>query len=221
MLSKRLGVFCILLVRTSLSRRLVTTQGLGVTNPNVWADQWVKIEHMRKVYPAAVDSKGAEPLAKENNATGAVFRFQTLAATMLSPQTKDEQNAESFRNLVNLVAPLPLNAQALAEKTESEVFEAIKQVSFARVKTKNILEAAKTCVDKYNGDIPSNINNLFSFKGVGPKVGYLTFSIAWGKDEGICVDTHVHRIANRLKWVDSITSGKSSDREKTRIQLGE
>ena len=176
---------------------------------------------MRKVYPAAVDLKGAEPLAKENNAIGAVFRFQTLMATMLSPQTKDEHNAVAFRNLVNLVAPLPLNAQALADKSEGEVFEAIRQIPFARVKTKNILVAAKACVDKYNGDIPCNITDLFTFKGIGPKVGYLTFSIAWGKDEGICVDTHVHRIANRLKWVDSMTTGKSGDREKTRIQLGE
>ena len=49
--------------------------------------------------------------------------------------------------------------------------------------------------------IPTCIEDMLSYKGVGPKIAYLTFSIAWGRDEGICVDTHVHRIGNRLRWV--------------------
>lgn len=146
------------------------------------------------------------------------FRFQTLLATMLSPQTKDLQCYTAFRNLAKLTAPLPLLPSTLYLKSEEEIATAITMSSFYITKAKNIREAAKLCMQSYDDDIPRDIDDLFQLKGVGPKVGYLTFSIAWNKTEGICVDTHVHRITNRLGWVDT-ESAKSNGPEKTRKAL--
>ena len=70
-------------------------------------------------------------------------------------------------------------------------------VSFYKIKSSNIRQASIRCKNEFNGDIPTSINDLLAFSGVGPKVGYLTFTIARDETLGICVDTHVHRIANR------------------------
>ena len=70
-------------------------------------------------------------------------------------------------------------------------------------------------MEKYEGDIPSNVEDLCNLAGVGPKVAYLTMNIAWGIQEGIGVDTHVHRIVHRLGWVDT----KHDTPEKTRLEL--
>ena len=179
--------------------------------------QWNEIKGMvdRLGTPPPITSMGAEALAyrNANSSGGSEFRFQTLIATMLSPQTKDLQTATAFQNLCNLVAPAPLSASELAKCDLQEVIDAINMVSFYKVKAGNVLSAAELCLTRYNGDIPELIEDLLQFKGVGPKIGFLTFTIARGLTLGICVDTHVHRISNRLGWVNTTTP------EKTRIAL--
>jgi endonuclease-3 len=184
----------------------------------LWQQQWTKIEDMRKHSKAAVDTMGADALAKRDVAHPIQFRFQTLIATMLSPQTRDEQTTAAYENLRGLVPSRTLTATSLAGQPLKKVEEAMRPVSFYKVKAVNILEASKICVNEYDGDIPSRIEDLLKFKGVGPKIAYLTFTIAWNKTLGICVDTHVHRIANRLGWVETADS-KSKATEKTRVAL--
>jgi endonuclease-3 len=67
--------------------------------------------------------------------------------------------------------------------------------------------------DKWDGDIPDTIEGLVSLPGVGPKMAYLTMSAAWGRDEGIGVDVHVHRITNLWGW------HKTQQPEQTRAAL--
>jgi endonuclease-3 len=186
----------------------------------LWQQQWKKIEDMRKHNKAAVDTMGADALAKRDVANPLQLRFQTLIATMLSPQTRDEQTTAAYENLRGIVPSGTLTATSLAGQQLHKVEEAIRPVSFYKVKAVNILEASKICVNDYDGDIPSTIEDLLKFKGVGPKIAYLTFTIAWNKTLGICVDTHVHRIANRLGWVETADS-KSKATEKTRVALQE
>ena len=166
------------------------------------------------------------------------FRFGTLVATMLSPQTRDKQTAKAFGNLQSLaLAPVQAREQqqqqrgkrsgaafnftaaALARCSLEDITQACTPVSFYKTKAANILAACERIVgsgyctlhtDGTSGEqteepagIPTDIEDILSYRGVGPKIAYLTFSIAWGLDEGICVDTHVHRIANRLRWVGS------------------
>eukprot|EP00605_Chrysophyceae_sp_TOSAG23-4_P000804 GSChrysophyteH1.ASY1.ANO1.893.1 assembled CDS len=181
-----------------------------------------------KVFQAPVDSLGAAALAYSHNidaihdspAARESFRFRTLIATMLSPQTKDAQTALAFNNLLNLCRP----TKNLMEHSLEDITIACMPVSFHNTKAANILEACRQIVSKNylvrneeTGDlevagIPTDVDDLLSFKGVGPKIAYLTFSIAWQRNEGICVDTHVHRIANRLRW-------DTKSPEKTRVAL--
>ena len=67
--------------------------------------------------------------------------------------------------------------------------------------------------DQYNYLVPTSYNNLIKLPGIGPKMAYLILNIVNGEPHGICVDTHVHRITNRIGWVDTTTP------EKTRKEL--
>jgi endonuclease-3 len=76
----------------------------------------------------------------------------------------------------------------------------------------------KTCQvlkDQYDGDIPKTVKELCQLPGVGPKMAHLTMNIAWKEVSGIGVDTHVHRISNRLGWVKKATKNP----EETRVEL--
>lgn len=184
-----------------------------------WKTHWDEIVKMRHDFsPAPVDSMGAEALAERNRPDDKTFRFQTLIGTMLSPQTKDAQTSQAFDNLVALVAPEPLTPSSLSKCSVTDIQKCINMVSFYTRKAECIAEAAIKCKQEFNDDIPKDFDALLSFRGVGPKVGYLTFTIAWGETLGICVDTHVHRISNRLDWVSTWNS-KSNGPEKTRKAL--
>jgi len=97
---------------------------------------------------------------------------------------------------------------------ESTILNAlIGKVGFHNVKTKNIKRVAQILTDDFDSDIPSTIDGLTSLPGVGPKMAYLCMSSAWGRDEGIGVDVHVHRITNLWGW------HKTNKPEETRASL--
>merc|ERR1712060_962091 len=73
-----------------------------------------------------------------------------------------------------------------------------------------ISRCAEICAEKYGGDVPDNLEDALKLPGVGLKVANLLMHIAWDKASGIAVDTHVHRIANRLGWVRSSTADKTA-----------
>lgn len=77
----------------------------------------------------------------------------------------------------------------------------IYPVGFYTRKAINMKKIAKICLLKYNGDIPNTLEGLLSLPGIGPKMGHLVMNVGWDNVQGICVDTHVHRICNRLGWV--------------------
>lgn len=89
----------------------------------------------------------------------------------------------------------------------------IGKVGFHNLKTKYIKQTAELLRDKWNSEIPDTIEGLVSLPGVGPKMAYLTMSAAWGKDLGIGVDVHVHRITNLWGW------NKTQNPEQTRAAL--
>jgi endonuclease-3 len=89
----------------------------------------------------------------------------------------------------------------------------INKVGFHNLKTKYIKQTAEILRDKFDSEIPDTIEGLVSLPGVGPKMAYLTMSAAWGKDEGIGVDVHVHRITNLWGW------HKTQNPEQTRAAL--
>ena len=82
-------------------------------------------------------------------------------------------------------------------------------------KAQYLKKTAQILKDKYGGDIPNSVKELCDLPGVGPKMAYLTMTAAWNKCVGIGVDTHVHRISNRLGW----TRRTTKEPEQTRKEL--
>lgn len=77
-----------------------------------------------------------------------------------------------------------------------------------------MLKISQILIEKYQSDIPPTVESMIELPGIGKKMAYLCMSVAWGKVVGIGVDTHVHRISQRLEWIEP-----SKDPEKTRLQL--
>lgn len=134
--------------------------------------------------------------------------FKILIGTILSLRTKDKTTEEAAKRLFS-IAQTP--AQILSLK-ESEIEKLIYPVGFYKRKAKQIREIAKTIIEKYGGKVPNSLEELLKIKGVGRKTANLVITEAFN-DYGICVDTHVHRISNRLGWVKTTTP------EKTELEL--
>lgn len=118
---------------------------------------------------------------------------------MLSSQTKDTVTAAAMARLQNEL-PGGLNIESVI-KADAVLFdELIGKVGFHNTKTRHIKQTAVILSQNFAGDIPDSITGLTSLPGVGPKMAYLTMSAAWGRDEGIGVDVHVHRITNLWGW---------------------
>jgi endonuclease-3 len=95
-----------------------------------------------------------------------------------------------------------------------EVDEAIRQVGFHTRKAQYLLKTSEILVRDYGGDIPPTLDKILELPGVGPKMAHILMNVGWGTPVGIGVDTHVHRICNRLGWVKNTRTP-----EQTRLQL--
>ncbi len=126
--------------------------------------------------------------------------FKILVATVLSLRTKDKTTAEASSRLFQ-VADDPYK---LLKLDEEEIASLIYPVGFYRRKAKNLKEIAKILIEKYSGKVPDDLEELLKLPGVGRKTANLVITLGYGKP-GICVDTHVHRISNRLGIVKTKT----------------
>ncbi len=126
--------------------------------------------------------------------------FEILVATVLSLRTKDEVTAKAAERLFQ-VADTP---EKLLKLEEDEIASLIYPVGFYRRKAKNLKEIAKILIEKYGGRVPDDLEELLKLPGVGRKTANLVITLGYGKP-GICVDTHVHRIMNRLGYVKTKT----------------
>ncbi len=134
--------------------------------------------------------------------------FKVLISTILSLRTKDETTAEASKRLFKK-ADTP---KKMVKLTEKELQELIYPVGFYRVKSKNILKACKELIEKYNSEVPDDLDELLKFDGVGRKTANLVVSLGFAKP-AICVDIHVHRISNRLGYL------KTKDPHATEMKL--
>ena len=123
--------------------------------------------------------------------------FQVLVSTMLSAQTKDAATLAASLRLFS-VAPDPAS---LARLTTSRIEKLIYPASFYRNKAVHLKETARILVRDFGGEVPSTMDALLTLPGVGRKTANLTLIVACRSRDNICVDTHVHRIANRFGWV--------------------
>jgi len=124
--------------------------------------------------------------------------FRILIATILSARTRDENTTKAADKLFKLYG----TPQKLAKAKVKDVEKVIKSVGFYHVKSKRIIEVANLILSKYNGKVPADIDKLVDMPGVGRKTANCVLVYAFEKP-AIPVDTHVHRISNRLGLVDT------------------
>jgi endonuclease-3 len=122
--------------------------------------------------------------------------FLILISTLLSLRTKDEVTAEATGRLFALAS----TPEAMLKVPQAKIAKVIFPVGFYRNKAKTIHHTCRELIDGFGSKVPDNLDDLLSIKGVGRKTANLVVTLAYGKD-GICVDTHVHRISNRLGYV--------------------
>ena len=168
-----------------------------VVAPEHWEEEYENILTMRADRTAPVDSMGCERSFDET-AAPPVQRFQCLVALMLSSQTRDEVNYAAMMRL----REHGLTVENIINTDLGDLEQLIRPVGFWRHKSKYIKKTCQILKEKYNNDIPDNVEELCELPGVGPKMAYLVMNIAWKKQTGIGVDTHVHRIVARLGWTD-------------------
>ena len=151
-----------------------------------------KIVEMRKDTPAVVDTQGLSSCIDVcEKKDKKLMKFQGLVSLMLSPQTKDN-----------------------IKISEKELTNIIFKVSFHNVKAKNIKKLAEKLREEYDDDAPETLEEIVKFPGIGRKIGLLYLKECCQQVEGVAVDTHIHKIANRLKWVNN-----TKDPNKTSIEL--
>ena len=126
--------------------------------------------------------------------------FVILISTLLSLRTKDEVTAVATDRLFELAS----TPEEMLKVPLDKIAKTIYPVGFYRVKAKNIHHTCRELIKRFNSKVPDNLDDLLSIKGVGRKTANLVVSLAYGKD-AICVDTHVHRITNRLGYVNTKT----------------
>lgn len=133
-------------------------------------------------------------------ATFARDPYHVLIACLLSLRTKDETTGPAARRLFAL-ADTPDRMVGL---TPARIRDAIYPVGFYKTKAHTVLDVSRRILDHYAGQVPDDIDELLTFKGVGRKTANLVVTLGFRKP-GICVDTHVHRISNRWGYVETKT----------------
>jgi endonuclease-3 len=154
---------------------------------------------MRRLAKAidGLDEPAVEKIAQEQRDDA----FQVLIATMLSAQTRDAVTAEASRRLFK-AARTPRTMAKLDVKTIERL---IYPVSFYRNKAVHVKAACEQIVSRFGCRVPGTMEELLTLPGVGRKTANLVLILAHRSDRNICVDTHVHRISNRLGWVTTRT----------------
>jgi len=126
--------------------------------------------------------------------------FQILVATILSARTKDELTEDVSRKLFKKVK----SPSDLLKSSEDELEKEIYPVGFYKTKARNLLKLAKILMKEYGGEVPNKFEELLKLPGVGRKTANIVLSYAFNKP-AIAVDTHVHRIFNRWRFVNTKT----------------
>ncbi len=124
--------------------------------------------------------------------------FHLLIAVILSAQCTDKR--------VNKVTPALFEKwqtpQQFAELSQEELIPYIKSCGYYNSKSKSIIEAAKSIVNDFDGEVPQTVEQLMTLRGVGKKTANVVYAVAFGGD-AIAVDTHVRRVSNRIGLSDS------------------
>ncbi|PIN94092.1 hypothetical protein COU54_00410 [Candidatus Pacearchaeota archaeon CG10_big_fil_rev_8_21_14_0_10_31_24] len=155
-----------------------------------------KTKEFLKIFKKAEKKYG--PVDKRLAGEGWNSGWKMLIATIMSAQSRDETTIPIAEYLFDKYDSL----DKLANAKFNEVLKILKSMNYNRTKSKHIIEASRFICDNFNGEIPDEIDELVKIPGVGRKTANLVLSEVHKKD-GICVDTHVHRISNVFEIVNT------------------
>jgi endonuclease-3 len=127
--------------------------------------------------------------------------FQILIATLLSARTQDATTHAASTRLFRRAR----TARSMAKLRVEEIERLIHPVSFYRTKARHVRACCEALVSRWGGAVPPRLADLLTLPGVGRKTANLVLILAFRSRRHICVDTHVHRISNRLGWVATRT----------------
>ena len=130
--------------------------------------------------------------------------YHVLTSTIISLRTKDQVTLEASRRLFAEADDI----YALQRMDESRIAELIYPAGFYKTKAANLKKIADIIIAEYGGQVPDSIEEMLKLPGVGRKTANLVMILGFDKP-GMCVDTHVHTIANRLGWVTTSTPDKT------------
>ncbi len=126
--------------------------------------------------------------------------FRVLVATLLSLRTQDATTREASERLF----PIADTPEAMLRLPVSRIARLIFPVGFYRTKARAIRAICRDLIDRFEGRVPDDLDQLLTLRGVGRKTANLVVTVGFAKP-GICVDIHVHRISNRLGFVRTKT----------------
>jgi endonuclease-3 len=164
---------------------------------------WILREVRRMVYGST--DRRATALSELKRSEGS-DPFKILIGTILSHRTRDENTTRAVENLFSRYR----DAHELANADIDEVRRLIKPAGFYNVKARNIVLVARQIVDEFGGKVPSDIDSLLSLRSVGRKTANCVLVYGFGIP-AIPVDTHVHRISNRLGIVETRTPAETEE----------
>jgi endonuclease III len=134
--------------------------------------------------------------------------YRVLIACLLSLRTRDDVMIPASKRLF-AVADTP---EAMIRLTPEEIQKLIRPVGFYQTKSQRLIDISRRILDEFGGKVPDTMDELLSFHGVGRKTANLVLGLGYGLP-AVCVDTHVHRICNRLGYV------QTADPDKTEMAL--
>jgi endonuclease-3 len=140
--------------------------------------------------------------------------FKILISTLLSLRTKDETTTGATARLFGLAR----SPAEMLQLPEAVIIEAIYPVGFYRNKAKTIHHICRELIDRHHASVPDNLEDLLALKGVGRKTANLVISLGYGRP-AICVDTHVHRISNRLGYVATKTPEQTEQALRSKLPV--
>jgi endonuclease-3 len=178
--------------------------GFGIylyRNLDVMASNHVKTFKIIKKQVKALNIPWVTKVSDRNNDP-----YKVLISCILSLRTKDKTTAQASERLFKVAD----NPRKLVKLKSSSIAKLIYPVGFYRNKTKTIIGLSKNILAQHNGKVPNSLEGLLALKGVGRKTANLVLGLSFNKP-AICVDTHVHRISNRLGWIKTKTAFETEE----------
>jgi endonuclease III len=166
-----------------------------MTRPHPRDVEWVMRGMARAI--TGLELPAVEKIAEEAREDA----FRVLIATVLSARTQDATTAAASARLFRR-AP---TARRMARLPVAAIAKLIYPVSFYRTKARHVKAACETLLERFGGRVPGTMEELLTLPGVGRKTANLVLILGFKSLRNICVDVHVHRISNRLGWVQTRT----------------